>query len=219
MSSPACGLGDDRLGQVDGQGEADAVAHAGLGRGDADEVAVTVEEGAAGVAGVDGGVGLDEVVQALAAEAGAEDVDAAVEAADDADGGAAREVAQRVADRDGQLADSQAGRVAERDGRQVLGIDLHEGEVGQRVDAGDGAVEDGAVIEDDRDVLGVADDVAVRDDQAVARDDDAGAAAARDSWNPGRRSWDALGQLEAFRQQILEVAQVIGRLLRPQATA
>ena len=58
-----------------------------------------------------------------------------------------------IAHRDGQLADLQVGRVAQGDGRQVLGVDLDEGEIGERVDAGHGAVEHGSVIEDDRDVL------------------------------------------------------------------
>ena len=67
--SPAMRLLDDRLGEVDRQGEADAVGHARLGGRDADEVAVAVEDGATGVAGVDRRVGLDEVAKAAACRA------------------------------------------------------------------------------------------------------------------------------------------------------
>ena len=52
---------------VDGDGEADALVAAGVagdGRVDADDLAVEVDQRAAAVAGVDGGVGLQEVLEA-----------------------------------------------------------------------------------------------------------------------------------------------------------
>ena len=58
-------LGDDGLGEIDGDGEADALRGAGLGRVDADDLAVAIEQRTTGVAGVDGSVGLDEVDQAV----------------------------------------------------------------------------------------------------------------------------------------------------------
>ena len=61
-------VGDDGLDIADGDGKADAldgragIGGAGiLGGGDADDLAVEVKECAAGVAGVYGAVGLDEV--------------------------------------------------------------------------------------------------------------------------------------------------------------
>ena len=55
---------------IGGEGEADALIAAGLGGNggvDADDFAVNVDEGAAGVAGVDGGVRLDEALELLGA--------------------------------------------------------------------------------------------------------------------------------------------------------
>ena len=52
-------------GEVDGNGEADALVAAAAaedGGVDADQPAVGVHERAAGVAGIDGGVGLDEIL-------------------------------------------------------------------------------------------------------------------------------------------------------------
>ena len=126
-------------------------------------------ERAAGVAGVDGRVGLDEVVRAgwrhqwLTSAT----IDGAVEAAHDARRDDARELAQRVAHGDGQLADLEGGRVAQLRGRQAGGLDLDEGEVGVGVDARDGALEAAAVREHDADRVGVLDDVVVGEDEAV----------------------------------------------------
>src|SRR5581483_5642269 len=56
--------GHDRAGEIDGDGETDALITAAAaedGGVDADQTAFRIHERAAGVAGVDGGVGLDEV--------------------------------------------------------------------------------------------------------------------------------------------------------------
>ena len=60
---PGDGLLHDGLGDVDGDREADALRPSGDGGVDADHVAVASTSGAAGVAGIDRGVGLDEVAQ------------------------------------------------------------------------------------------------------------------------------------------------------------
>src|SRR5690606_32342996 len=74
----------DDLCLVGGDGEADALETAGAagdGRVDADDLPADVDQRPAGVAGVDGGVDLDEVLVAPLAE----DADiVAVEGADDA---------------------------------------------------------------------------------------------------------------------------------------
>ena len=57
-------LRQEALGGVDRRGEADALRAAAADGGvDADDLAVDVEQRAAGVAEVDGGVGLDEVLE------------------------------------------------------------------------------------------------------------------------------------------------------------
>ena len=57
---------DDRLGVVDRDREADVLGIVDDRRVDADDLAVGVDQRAAGVAGVDGGVGLDQAVELLA---------------------------------------------------------------------------------------------------------------------------------------------------------
>ena len=111
---------------VDRDGEADVLGVADDRGVDADDGAVGGDERPAGVAGVDGGVGLDEVVEADAAA-----VDLPVEGRDDApgDGRLAGEV-EGVADGDDLVADLQVGRVAERRRHQAVGVvDPDEGDV------------------------------------------------------------------------------------------
>ena len=86
--------------------------------------------------------------------------------------------AERAADRDDQLADLEGVGLAEGRGRQVRPVDLDDGEVGQGVDAVDGAGEDAAVLELDIELVAALDDVLVGQDPAVAVVDDAGADAA-----------------------------------------
>ena len=79
--------GDDGVGR---HGEPDALVAGGLrvdGGVDADDFAVHVEQRSAGVAGIDGGVGLDEVLE-LAGDAG---LDGAIFGGDDAGGNGLRE--------------------------------------------------------------------------------------------------------------------------------
>ena len=101
-------LAGDGAGGVDGNGEADAdVAARGVVRagqdlvGDPDDAPEAVDQRPAGVAVVDGGVGLDRVVDLVA---GLERVDLAALGRDDALGDAAV-LAQRVPDRDHRVAD------------------------------------------------------------------------------------------------------------------
>src|SRR4029450_2358214 len=92
-------------GRGPGDGEADgdrALLGSDLGDLDADDLAAAVDQGAAGVAGRDGGVGLDQVDQgadALLGRAG----DLAVEAGDDPGGDGVLE-SERAAHGHGQLA-------------------------------------------------------------------------------------------------------------------
>ena len=122
--------GDDAAGgRVDGDREAEP--DAGDGGVDADDVAAAVDERAAGVAGVERRVGLDDVVDDPGRLAGARRQRAA-ERGHHAGGHRAGE-AVRVADRDDELADAQRGGVAELGRRVRLALGAQDGEVGERV--------------------------------------------------------------------------------------
>ncbi len=116
---------------VDGDGEADALALRVDGRVDADDLAAQVEERPAAVAGVDAGVGLDEVVVGAGA-------DRAALGADDAHRHRVAE-AEGVADGDDVLADAQRLARAERgDGQIGWGVlELEDGDVEAHVLADD----------------------------------------------------------------------------------
>src|SRR4029079_4374396 len=137
-------------------------------RVDADDVAIEVEQRTAGIAAVDGGVGLDIAVIRPRG-------DVAVLGRDDTGRHRAAE-AERIADRDHPVAEAQLVGVAELYGDQRLRrLDLQHGEVGLLVDANQVGLDLGAVVEDDVDLVGVRDDVVVGDDDASGVDDEAGA--------------------------------------------
>ena len=159
---------DDRL---RGHREADADRAAGRrdDRGvDADHFAVDVEQRTAGIAAVDGGVGLDVVVIGAG-------VDVAVARRDDAGRHRAAE-AERIADRHHPVADAHLVGIAELHRHQRLRrLELQHREVGLLVDADQLGLDLGAVVEDDLDLVGIRDDVVVGDDDARGIDDEAGA--------------------------------------------
>ena len=166
----------DRFGRDAGDRKADAL-HGHLGVGvdhlhvrDADDLAVHIEQRTAGVALIDGGVGLD---QRHGVAVGA---DAAVDGGDDTVGhGAAQGVHQRVADGDDAVAHAQLAAVAEFGGVQPLGLDLQHGKVHLRILADELCRGLRAVGQDDRRLIGAGDKVLVGEDEAVLTHDDAGA--------------------------------------------
>ncbi len=170
---------DDRLGRgagdLRGNGESCTGERAVAGndeRVDADQFAVRVDQRSAGVAGVDGGVGLDEVARfarVVAVRVGP------VERADDAARDRELEVAEGAAEGEHGLAGMQLRRVAPGDAGQVVRVDLDDGEVVELVDADQLGGKDAAVIEGDVDLHGAVDDVVVGEDVAVGREDDAAA--------------------------------------------
>ena len=166
--------GDDALHGVRRDGEADAFDAVGnnLGTVDADDLAVHVDERAAGVARVDGGVGLHEL------DARVTVAERAVEGADNAARHAALELkAHRVADGNDGLADDRRVGVAEVGCRQVAVIDLHDGEVRERISTDELARQAAAVGQRDDELARAVDDVVVRYDVALAAvvlEDDAG---------------------------------------------
>ena len=169
--------------QVDRHGETDAhVRRLGAvaqdGRVDAHHLAAHVEQRTAGVARVDGRVGLEHVDAALRRHR-----ERPAQGADDADGDGVVEV-ERVADRHHEVARLHLIRVAELDllqRRRGLLQELDEGAVGERVAADDLGLElDVALVTEERhfDLVGVLDDVVVGEDQALGGvDDEPGAGA------------------------------------------
>src|SRR5690606_16982008 len=177
----------DALDEVggDGEPEPDAAARGRAGPGDgdvdADESALRVEEGAARVPGVDGGVGLDDgqvdegAGAGLLVAAGAVELpevegalghvlrlvlvgrgggghgDAAVECADDPVGDGVGE-SEGCPDGDGEVADVELAGVGEFDGVEGgVGFDFDDGEVAEGVGPDEFAVEEATVAGADPD--------------------------------------------------------------------
>ncbi len=137
-------------------GKADALRRQDDRRVDADHLSPRVDQRAAGVARIERGVRLQDVVE-QAPRAGPH---RAAEAADDAGGdGVAESV--RAADRDGDLPDAQAARVAEPAPAEIGRGDLEHGEVGIRIVADDFRARDAPIGQRDLDRRRTAGDVAV----------------------------------------------------------
>lgn len=168
-------VGEHRDDVVDRNREAETLDRgSGIGgvlrRNDADHLAVGVKERAARVAGVDRGGGLDHVKRRSV------DVDRAVGAGDDALAHRERQLAKRVADGGDGLADPELGRVADRDRLKAGLLDLDDGDIIVLVAAYDARVIGLGVVERHLDGARALDDVVVRDDVAVGRDNKAAAA-------------------------------------------
>ena len=148
---------DDRLGRsardLRGNGEAGAGKRAAAGDDegvDADQFAVGVHERAAGVAGIDGRIGLDEVAglaRIVAVGIGA------IERADDAARDGELEVAEGAAEGQHGFAGLQlAWSRPRRRWCRFVRVDLDDGEVVELVDADQLGREDAAVVERDADL-------------------------------------------------------------------
>src|SRR5262249_26300876 len=114
---------------VDGNGEADArgrTARREDGGVDADDFAVRIDERAAGIAAIDGSVGLNGFID----EGGLAGLHGAAEGTDDASGQRALE-AEGIADSENLLADLQSARIPEREHSEffAFGVNLDEGDV------------------------------------------------------------------------------------------
>ena len=170
-------LGGNLFGEVDGDGEADALPLGVDGGVDADNLAGHVDERPTGISGVDAGVGLQEVGKDVAAAR--HDI-AALLGADDACGNAGAE-AEGVADGDDPVADAGAVGIAEWNRADALeGGDADKREVGGGVAADDGGLELAVVVEFDADVAGSLDDMEVGQDVALVIDDESRAEAGAD---------------------------------------
>ena len=134
---------------------------------DADQFAAQIHQGAAGVSGVDRGVGLDEILVAAGFRV---DV-AAPQRAHDARGDGVLQ-SERVADRDHVVADLELARIAERHGDQIRLLSLQYCDIGAFVAADDFGAESAVIEQGDGDLAGVLDHVVIGDDVAVFRVDD-----------------------------------------------
>ncbi len=155
------GEGPHHVGR-DGEADADRTAAAAIdSRVDADQLATHVDQRAAGIAGIDGGIGLDE-------EAGIGNADmAAGKRGNDAAGGGLAD-AERVADGQHQVADLERVGIADGDDRKrLVGGDLEHGEVERLVLEQNLAGEFAPVRGRDLDLVGVLDDMEIGDDDAV----------------------------------------------------
>ena len=137
----------------------------------ADDFALEINQSAAGVAGVDGGVGLDEVFHA---ERVRYDIQVAAQGADNS-GGDGGTQAERRADRHHPLSDSDLVGVAHRRGGEVFGVDLDDRHVRKRIRADQPGFELLVVIEDDCNLVRSAHDVVVGQYISVRGHDNAGA--------------------------------------------
>ena len=165
-------LGDDVVGEVAGHGEADALAGSDDGGIDADDLTLHIQKGTAGVAGVNGAVGLQEVVKGAG-------VDAAALGRKNA-GGDGMVKTEGVADGEEPFADLQVCGAAElQEGQLLVHVNLQESEVGFLIGADelrlDGLTLVHALVEGDTDGVGVGNHVVVGDDVAVSGNQETGA--------------------------------------------
>src|SRR5262249_12947223 len=134
---------------------------------DPDHLAAHAYERTARVAGIDRCVGLNEVLDA-ALTAARQTIQGAALGAHDA--GSDREgesFAERVSNGEYPFADPGVIAVAERDRRQVLRVDLEDGDIRVGIGSYNLGLELSAVEQADCDLLGTFDDVVVREDVAI----------------------------------------------------
>src|SRR6056297_188389 len=190
-------LAHDGVGHVRGHGEADAHVAAGAGddgRVDADELAAQVHQRAAGVARVDGGVGLDEVLVAVRIQA------EAAQRTHDARGHRVLQ-AEGIADGDDEIADLEDVGVADGQFDQPVFLDLQQRDVRAWVRTDDLGFQRAVVEQGDLDLVGAVHHVVVGDDIAVVRVHDDARARALHPALPGL----LVGQAEEAEEGVVVV--------------
>ena len=137
---------------------------------DADQVAVKIDHRAAGIAGIDRCVSLNEVFIVFDAQS------APPRGAHDAHGGGVAQT-EGIADRKDYIANLQLRGIADGQRGQSRGVDLQHGDVRTRIGADKFGVEFSLVGELHFDVGRAVDHVIVGENRSVGCDDDAGAQA------------------------------------------
>ena len=160
--------GNGKADIIDGSGAGSTVRRE-LGIGDADDLAVLVKQRAAGVAGVDGCVRLDQVHAGAAGEG-----DLSVQSADNAGGQRESQLAQGIADGNDAVADVDQVRVAQNNGGEALCLNFQHGHVVCLVIAHNLRIISCAVKHGDGDLAGRVDDMVVRENVAVIGENEAG---------------------------------------------
>ncbi|MNT39667.1 hypothetical protein D3C72_1759350 [compost metagenome] len=164
-------LVDHAAGQVrwNRQAQADVAGHAALrveaGGVDAHQLALQIDQRAAGIARVDRCIGLDEVLVAQPADA------TAAHRRDDARGDRLAET-ERIADGDHEVAHPQLVAVAQLDVGQVLRRNADQRDVGVAVRAEELGLDRAPIGQCHLHVIGVVDDVVVGQHQAFGGIDD-----------------------------------------------
>ena len=138
--------------------------------GDADDFAIFIEESTAGVAGVDGTVGLDETHGGAGAHS-----DAAAECADNAACKGEGQLAERVADGENRIADAKGIGIAQSDRLKTFGLNFKNRDIVALIIADDFGIVGFVVIGGNGDLLGICYDVVVGENVTVRGDDETGA--------------------------------------------
>ena len=161
-----------------------------------------IDQRAAGIAGIDGGVGLDEELIVGDADLGAR------ERRDDAMGYGLADP-ERVADREHEVADLQLVGIAEVERREALApiLDAQHREVGAAVLEHDLGIELALVRERHLDLVRAFDHVVVGDDQAGRIDDHAGTERALHLL-----AWNAAAAEEEAEERVLHEVAVVHHL-------
>ncbi len=166
LNLPVIFQGIDHLhGHLGGNRKADPLAAAALAQNGcvhAYELALHVHQGAPAVAGVDGGIGLDQVGIV-------HQIDIAAQTADDPHGHRLPHP-ERVADGHDLIAHPQGIAVPDGDRRQVLGVDLDQGHIRGRIGTDDLGHVFLLAVEIDHDLVGVLHHMVIGQDVPVGRD-------------------------------------------------
>jgi len=161
----------DVAGHVRGDGESNPDIAAGGRKNlavDPDQLALRVHQRAAGVALIDGRVGLQKVLEAAVAQTGL-----AALGADDAHGHRLSE-SERIAYRQADIADADLVRIAQRKHRQAGGLDFQQSQVAGRVGTNQLGGKGAPVAQIHGDLFRAVDYVMIGDDVSVGGDDHAG---------------------------------------------
>jgi hypothetical protein len=168
----------DAAHQVHGDREADALGTTGTavqhGRVDADQVAVRVDEGATGVAEIDGCIRLDEILECSKSEL------TATRGAHDALG---HGLAEAIGIADGEYDVARAQRIGATQGHdgEVADRQIEHRDIGIGVLAGDAGIGHAPIRELYADGVGAVDHVLIGDDGTLRIDDDPRAQTALDA--------------------------------------
>src|SRR4051794_17305300 len=206
-------LAEHLASEVAWHGEPDALVAAALavdGGVDPDQLTARVDQRASRVAGIDGRVGLDEVLVLRQADV------VAPRRRHDPEGDGLVQL-KRVANRQHPLRDLQSRRIAPWHRRQVARVHFHQRQIGVGIDADHLAWHFTLVGERDGDIditqrdpaLVARDDVIIGEDVAVAADDHAGAEAL------GRTAGATLDVTRIAEEQLEERVVGVRRVLAP----